>query len=280
MRIAVIGGDLRMLSVCRLFSKQGYSCTLWGFESMASSVSELNCQKDIGTALKGADAAVLPLPFCKGGKLYAPFSGAAESAEAVLELCEGQCFVLGGGIGKIKNGFDYSNSEPLLIKNAQITAEAALSIAMSELKTTVFGSNVLITGFGRIAKFLAELCLHLGASVSVLARRPEALALAEAMGCKAFGFEKAERAISEADIIFNTVPAPILQERELGAVNKHCRIIELASAPGGIHRALAKKMGLTVVEALGLPGKYAPISAGKAIFETVLPILHERGIKA
>ena len=51
---------------------------------------------------------------------------------------------------------DYYKNEELLIENAIPTAEGALAIAMEELPITIFGSKVLVTGYGRVAKTAAK----------------------------------------------------------------------------------------------------------------------------
>lgn len=275
MRIAVAGGDLRMLTVCRMLAECGYDCALFGFGNIAESTDS-----ELSAAVAEAAAVILPLPFSKGGSLYAPFCEKTVSAEEVLALCGNERLILGGGIGERgNNAVDYSLCEELLIKNALITAEAALSIAMNETEKTLFGSEIVILGYGRIGSLLAGMCRSLGAKITVIARRPEACALAEALGMRTSGFGGIEAALAGADMVFNTVPSIVLGEKELAAVKQSAVLIELASLPGGIDRAQAGKRGLRVIEALGLPGRYAPISAGKAIAETVIPILRKRGIK-
>lgn len=274
MRIAVAGGDLRMLTVCRMLAERGYDCTLFGFGNITGS-----SDSEFSAAVGGASAVILPLPFSKGGNLYAPFCEKTVSAEEALALCGNKTLILGGGIGKKgNNAVDYSLCEEFLIRNALITAEAALSIAMNETETTLFGSETVIIGYGRIGSLLAGMCRALGANVTVIARRPEARALAEASGVHASGFDGIEAPLSGADIVFNTVPSPVLGKNELAALKEGVLLVELASLPGGIDRAEAEKRRIRVIEALGLPGRYAPVSAGKAIAETVLPILRERGI--
>ena len=274
MRIAVAGGDLRMLTVCKLLAEHGFECTLFGFGNLLGA-----SEPEFGAAVNEAAAVILPLPFSKGGNLYAPFCEKTVAAEEALALCGNNSLILVGGTDKeASNTVDYSRCETLLLKNAFITAEAALSIAMNEMKRTVFGSQAVILGYGRIGSFLAKMCRSLGARVSVVARKSEARALAEASGMNALPFCEAEKALSTADTVFNTVPSLVLDRRALSAIGKQACVIELASLPGGIDREEARRQHVKVIEALGLPGKYAPASAGSAIAETIIPILLERGI--
>ena len=71
------------------------------------------------------------------------------------------------------------------------------------------------------------------------------------------------------DAVFNTVPARILEARELDALGAGCLLMELASAPGGFNPDAARARGIRVVQALGLPGKYSPLAAAQAILDAV-----------
>ena len=54
-------------------------------------------------------------------------------------------------------------------------------------------------------------------------------------------------------------------------------MLDLASKPGGVDLAAAGELGLTVIWALSLPGKVAPVTAGAAIKTTIYNMLHELG---
>ena len=83
------------------------------------------------------------------------------------------------------------------------------------------------------------------------------------------------KALSEGyDVIFNTVPAWVIDESVVKELSPSTLIIDLASAPGGIDRDLAQKCGIKVIWALSLPGKTSPVTAGKIIAQTVSDILN------
>ena len=52
-------------------------------------------------------------------------------------------------------------------------------------------------------------------------------------------------------------------------------IIDLASAPGGVDFDSARRMGITAIHALSLPGKVAPKTSGEIIKNTIFNILEE-----
>lgn len=75
-------------------------------------------------------------------------------------------------------------------------------------------------------------------------------------------------------MLFNTVPQTVIGRKELAGA-KDSLIIDLASKPGGVDFDAARDLGVKVIWALGLPGKVAPVSAGKIIKKSILNILSE-----
>ena len=69
-------------------------------------------------------------------------------------------------------------------------------------------------------------------------------------------------------VIFNTVPAPLLNREQLAFCRQDCLKLELASVSG--------MEGDDVLVARGLPGKFAPESSGNLIADTILRLWAER----
>ena len=151
-------------------------------------------------------------------------------------------------------------------KNAAITAECALQIAANYLHTTFSDSPALILGWGRIGKCLSRLLRILGCAVTVAARKEPDRAMLTALGYKALDFPQT---LSNYRVLFNTVPR---QTVAAGILNRqNCLIkLDLASVPGMVCD--------DVIIARGLPGKYAPESAGKLIAESIHHALKEGSI--
>ena len=80
-------------------------------------------------------------------------------------------------------------------------------------------------------------------------------------------------ALSAENIIFNTAPYWLLDESVLRTFPAGSLIVELASAPGGVDPEAAKKYGIRVIPAPGLPGKYAPITAGRFVGDAIGELL-------
>lgn len=278
-RISVIGGDLRQEELARLFLQAGYDVITYGLRKECG----LKAAQDPVGALD-ADVIVLPVPICNGNKINAPFYDGEIKAEEILDNISWKSIVLGGKFPdfmserlKCRNVLfqDYLEREELAIKNAELTAEGALEIAISKTDISICGSKCLVTGWGRIAKFMAGILKALGADVTIFARKLSARAEAEALGFSAVSVLELENVIDSFDIVFNTVPAMLFDKDILAKMEKNTLIIDLASKPGGVDFNEAENLGLRVIHALGLPGKVAYKTAGKIIYDTIQNILLE-----
>ena len=67
----------------------------------------------------------------------------------------------------------------------------------------------------------------------------------------------------------------MLSPHRLSQVNPEAFILDLASAPGGVDQGAAQELGLRVLQAPGLPGRTAPVTAAAAIRDAVYHILWE-----
>ena len=159
--------------------------------------------------------------------------------------------------------------------NAVPTAEGAIELAISETPITIRSSNCLVLGYGKVGKVLAHSLQALGAKTHVAARKYADLAFIESHGCHPLTIRETLARLGEFDIIFNTVPALILDADGLKKIPRSTLIIDLASKPGGVDFEVAKELGLRVIWALSLPGRIAPVTAGTIIKDTIINILKE-----
>ena len=162
------------------------------------------------------------------------------------------------------------------IANAVPTAEGAIQLAMEQLPVTLWGADCLILGCGRIAKLLAQRLHGLGANVCIAARKYGDRAWAEASGWQALSMQQLSGSLQDTQVVFNTVPALILDSGLVAELSSDCLYIELASRPG-IDLESAGNRQLNCICAGGLPGKVAPVTAAAAIRSTLYHILEERG---
>ncbi len=287
-KIAFLGGDMRTLTVAKLLHGEGMNICTWGTPQDA----ELVPCRNIYSAIDGADAVVLPLPASSDGVTLNIGADDVErplALSAIADATSADAVIIGGKLPKAfcdyagERGikcFDYFESEAFQINNAYTTAEAALSIVMNKLPKNIRGARFAVTGYGRISKQLVTLLRTLGASVTVAARRDSDLAWAALSGAAVLKLphQKGEQSnifelCNGYDVIFNTVPIWLFDEPFLEKLNSDTIIIDLASSPGGVDIAQAKRLRKKVLWATSLPGKYAPQSAGELIADCVRKII-------
>lgn len=282
--LAVLGGDEREAVLTQGLVRAGYEVRTFALVSdlLPQGITACTSLQD---ALTLADAVLLPIAgIDEQGLLYAK-----TYPERVYLLKENMSLIPEGtpiftGVASLYLRtlgrelhlpiVSVANRDEIAIPNAVPTAEAAIAIAMEQLPITIHGAQCLVLGYGRVGETLAGTVKALGGNVGILSRNAVERMKAWAAGMKAYSFDLLDNILPEADIIYNTVPALVLKEENLSYVRKDCLVVDLASKPGGIDFAAAKALGLTVIHALGLPGKHAPVTAGKILAE-VYPALIE-----
>lgn len=293
-KITVLGGDQRQAAVAAYFALKDLSVGAWGLPQTILS-PQVTLFEDWKKAVADADLLVLPLPASPDSKhLNLPLmQKEGEKPPCILDIVKQTStgtFVAGGRISPVIKEmmheagvpfFDYFESEALQQKNAIPTAEGAIEVLMREVPRTVNGLLVAVTGFGRVSRALVKLLLAMGARVTVAARKREDILRARAWGCDTVRIDGKETLFSLGKgfaVVFNTVPYCLFDEAVLSRFSCETLIIDLASAPGGVDANAADILGIRVVWALSLPGKYAPITAGEIIAQTILAHLeNERG---
>ncbi|QGT99658.1 Dipicolinate synthase subunit A [Candidatus Syntrophocurvum alkaliphilum] len=282
LKISVIGGDERELILISELVTMGATVTVTGFPKdrvchgafVVDSVNE---------ALKSAEAVILPLPGTNTeGVIRAVFAEnqLKLTEQGIANLGPNNLVIIGSAREYLKEwsekyGFkllEIIEMDDLAILNSIPTAEGAIQIAMEQTPITIHGSNICVIGFGRVAVTLARSLKALGAEVTAVARNQGQLARAYEMGLKIADYDHLKEITNNSDIIYNTVPAMMLDKSTLKYCNPDAVIIDLAAQPGGTDFEAANSYGLKAILAPGLPGKVAPTTAGK-ILANVIPRL-------
>ncbi len=280
----VIGGDLRQCFLCNKLIDFG---TVYSFGLNKKELKkEIIALNSLSEFKEKADFLVLPIPVTND-EVNVNLIGIEEklSIYSLIPLLKLNAVIFGGKFGKEASIFtykgfevvDYLEREELSVMNSIPTGEGAIMLALEEMSTTLYNSKVVITGFGRISKVLVKYLTAFGAKVVVVARKYDQLEWAKFYGCEGLLYSQMEKAVKNADLIFNTVPARIFTREHFELIKKDCLMIDLASKPGGLDFEQAKNYGVKAIWALSLPGKVAPVTAGEMIANTIVNILAERG---
>ncbi len=251
-RLLIAGGDMRMLYAAEKLSDI-YDVETAGFDKDKTDA----CGEEISSGFikAGKKADVLLLPPVLDRKKQAEVNealGMVRDGGTILFGVNGEQAADEGKSRGLKH-YNYMKDETLALANAVPTAEAALKTAMEQTGGTIWGSRVLVTGFGRIGEILTDRLIKLGAEVTAAARKEYDRMKIKTMGGKPSGIMPEAAVLSEADIIFNTVPAEIFGMDELMNLSEDCVFIELASKPGGIKKEALSCMKCKYVWAAGLP---------------------------
>ena len=285
MKFAVIGGDMRMVSLANQLLSAGHEVSTYALDA-APEGSISSCALSPAAAAQGADCVVLPLPAVRSGNtLNAPMSQTRHDAAELLSQLPAGALVCAGApneslVQAAKAAglhlVDYFAREELVLLNALATAEGAIAVILKSSPITIWESRVLIIGAGRIGTLLASRLRALGAYVTVSSRKAEDKAKVRAMGCNAADTRSLGEELKNFDTIINTVPSLVLDEKRLAQLKADALLLDLASRPGGIDQDAARALHLKSIWALGLPAESAPETAGRIIMETVLNIIGER----
>ncbi len=283
MNFVCIGGDHRQIETAIYLQSLGHTVSVFGLPR----TNELQVEDNLYNAINGKYAVILPLPLSRDGvTVNTPLTDDVIFIEDVL-LCKPNIIFAGLIKPDIKEKLesrniefcDYYDSEALTVRNAVLTAEAAIAIAINCTDFSIFGSKSLVLGYGRIGRQLARYLKSLGSVVTATSRHDGVLAVIEADGFNAVNTLKTTEICGEFDYIFNTAPSPILNKKFLNACKSSVFIEDLAT-DSGIDLSSARELNVNAAVYSGLPGKHSPVSAAKSIAKEILLYLEMREIYA
>ncbi|HMM05737.1 MAG TPA: dipicolinate synthase subunit DpsA [Clostridiales bacterium] len=270
-KIAVLGGALREKIVAARLQEEGFPVSVCAVEGMndIAEATVCDCVRD---------ATVLILPVAsndESGKIFAP---AAEESlyfgeEEMRLLAEGAVIYCGVASKMLKAAAKRLNHklvevmeiDAVAVPNGVLTAEGTLYLAMARFPVAISELKVAVFGYGRVGKATAELFRALQAKVIVFSRNKKEIAEGRRDHIDMRFYNGVHAVLTKTDLVINTVPAIIVNEQMMCHMSKEVLLIDLAAAPGGVDREVAKERGIEVLNAPGIPGKYAPVSAGKIL---------------
>lgn len=281
--ICILGGDRREVELVSGLIDSGARVCCFGtpIEGLANEAAIAPSAHD---ACAGADAVVLPLsgtdtsgnvkitsrPVTINRELLAAANPAALVLSGVVRPClAADCAAL--SLRLVNTGED----DELAILNSIPSAEGAILMAMQATPFTIHNSNCLVLGPGRTGLTLARMLQGLGAHVWGAARKASGRARLFEMGIAPIDFADLPHCLPQMDIVFNTVPSLVLDRSLVYVLKRTAVIIDLASAPGGIDFVAAAERGIHAELAPGLPGKVAPVTAGRILARVIPRIIEE-----
>lgn len=263
MRYAVLGGDMRFAHLAAMLNESGRQAAAF-FQEKAG-----------GKNLPPEDLKKYSC-FISNWPMKRPLCEGAIGDEAILESIQpGSVLLLcGPGFPQSKRwDLQYINlweDETLLRENAWLTAEAAVACAMRNNNLSMAGMPCMVVGYGRIGRALTQILLNMGAHVLVLSEKEGKRMQAREIGAETAPTGEIGNVLGGRKLIFSTPPAIVMDGEVLKKVDKDAIIIDLASPPYGVDMDAADKLGLRACREPGLPGRWCPMSAARAIYNAVL----------
>lgn len=277
---AVIGGDLRMKYAAEFLAGQGKTVITYGIVGDAKGCV---CAESLRQSVKSAGVVIGPVPLSKEGNIIEhksqcgdmtidqlvdslnsrhSFFAACLSADLQCKLTEKKVFY-----------HDFMKDDITAIFNSIATAEGIIAEAIKEYPRNLHQSDILILGYGRCAKTLADKLKYLTLGVTVCARNESQLAQALVAGFKTITYEELPAKIKQYHLIFNSVPSLILNQQILDQMDLESMIFDIASSPGGVDFNYAHSLGINAKSYPGLPGKYSPKTSGEILISCVQRII-------
>lgn len=282
MNFIVAGGDARQIYLAEKLAHK-YNIILTGFDKFEGEANNIISDK---IPDRIADGIILPVPVSSDGcTLNTPFSDENILLADLIPKIIRNGTAYGGKFSDVSRQIfsergidtvDYSAREDFSVMNSLATAEGALQIIMENSERMICSMRILITGFGRIGKCLADRLCKMGADVTAAMRKKSDMAWADIYGCRFADINNKAVFSKYYDVIINTVPDMIINREIIDNLYRNVLIIDLASMPGGVDFDYAASKGIKTIHALSLPGKKVPVSAGIIIADTIENIIEER----
>lgn len=172
--------------------------------------------------------------------------------------------------------FPIMNSDYVAILNAVPTAEGIISYLIQNRIETIMNSKVLIIGYGRCGKIIAQKLSLLGAKVFVNTLNKSDYAIAFSNKLKPF--YELNLADQSFDIIINTAPCKTIDDKNLQLLSEETLLIDITR--DGFDLEIAQQKNSLSNRLLSIPSKFALRTAGeilgKYIYEKVIECLMER----
>lgn len=265
----ILGGDLRQNYLLSKLHCQGYTCH-----------DAINCSTYDNAALSDmihhSSFILGPIPFAQDTHVKGVPSLLFSELGAYLH--EGQHLFGGNFPAELTKNLnargifyhDYMKNDEIAIFNSIATAEGLVADIITSYPGNLYQSRVIVLGYGKCGKTLADRLKGLGCRVTVCARNENALALAYSLGHSTLTLDEFSSFAAEFDLIINTIPALVVKPDTLKTLNKTTYLYDIASTPGGIDYDTAKALGLHASQHLSLPGKYSPKASAEALYHYIM----------
>ena len=279
-KISILGGDLRNINLVTLLAKDFDIVYTYGLEKAE------NLQKDekvvfcrsLEELMNNTDVLIAPIPFSKNNiDLHMPFSDSRITIEEIIDKMKAKKIISGSIkqeiVKKAEDNhigiIDIMKNESLAILNTIATAEGTIELIISNTDKILQGQKILVLGFGRVGKTLANKLKLLNCDVTCATVNDDESAWIRAYEYISKNVNDIGEDYMKFDVIINTIPSLILKKEKIIFFREDVLLIDLASEPGGVDKEYVKERDIRYIHALALPGKVAPYTSAEFIKEAI-----------
>ncbi len=296
-KVGIVGGDFRIEKLVKMLVKDGFeiytycleNLKLKDFDKISNTKVNIRVCNSISELVVNSDIIITSIPLTKDGVyVYSEYSNMKvniadifTSLENIDDIIESNKTIYTTNISKeILNKFntvetkvkivDILKIEEFSVLNSIATAEGTLCVAIQNFEKNLQDSNILILGYGRTGKVIANKFKYLANNVACASKNNDELVWIKANGYTCIELENLKNNIDSYDIIINTIPAVILKKDELERISNETLVIDIASKPGGVDEEYIKEYNINYIQALGIPGKVSPVTSAEIIKNIIL----------
>ncbi len=262
--ISVLPGDERMEYVCAELGKKGAQrCSSW--EEIA----------DSGLILCG-------IPFTKDQQFMNTSLKPTLHIDSFLGLLTSSHILVGGALPETVTQwctdhsikyYDVLTAPGLAEKNAKLTAEGLLVHLFAQTPFSAGDFRTLIIGYGRCGREIAAILHNFTEEIYIYDTDPAALKAARSHHFKIIPDKSVFQehpGLKEINTLINTVPGQPLGDELWHCFPEYCIVFQVASGPLALPLPLSEHL----VNCPGIPGKYAPKTAGRLIANEICHHFH------
>lgn len=152
----------------------------------------------------------------------------------------------------------YMEDETVIHENAILTAEGVLNELIGCCQRSIYDVTIDVIGYGHCGKVIFEMLNNLQLQVRMIRRV-----------CKEDEFfVSLDHWDVCGDVIINTSIQNVMDEKRMNCWDKKPVIIDIAT-PNVIDTACAQCLGIKVIKAGNLPGRFASVTAGNIIADFI-----------
>ncbi|MEG0469516.1 MAG: hypothetical protein RR562_06360 [Longicatena sp.] len=254
MKIAVICSDDRMIQIYDNLSK-------------SFCVMDVYNVNDLETCKREIDVLVLPV---KGVDKEGKIACIRQKDEFWSELKESVLIFCG-----LRNEFleklpyrtyYYMEDQGVIRDNAILTAEGVLNELIGCCARSIYDIQVDVIGYGNCGKVIYDILHNLHVNTRVIRRTCE----------KQEDFIEVNEYTTCGDVIINTSIGDVLNRERMQQWTKRPVIIDIVT-PDVIDMDAARELGICIIKAGNLPGRFASVTAGNIIAEFIRGKLSNEG---